>query len=126
MPSDQVRFHGGAPVNVALIVAEPPGVIVVLPLTTAVGALIGMTRDADAEPHVPAVTVTVSVTVPELAAMNVIDDVLAPDVIDPPSMPQEYVIAGSLGTEAELPVELGQTEVGALIDGVGGVAQRFV
>ena len=62
------------------------------------------------------VTVTVSVTMPDEPAVNVIDDVLAPAVMVPPVMVQAYVVpAAPVGTDALLPVDPGATVCGAVM-----------
>lgn len=62
------------------------------------------------------VTVTVSPTEPEAGELNVIARVPAPAVIVPPVMAHAYVApAPASGTDATLPVELGQTAGGAVI-----------
>jgi len=79
-------------------------------------AVIGTAKEPDDGQPVDDVTVTLSDTAPEDPAVNLIAFVLAPDVIVPFVIDQEYVTpAPALGTEALLPVELAHTDPGPVM-----------
>ena len=59
--SDHVTFHGAVPVNVAVIVAEPPAQIAPPPLTAAVGSVLTVTATGDDAALQPLAFVTVTV-----------------------------------------------------------------
>ena len=83
------------------------------------GAFTGIVFDEDAE-QLPVSTVTLSVTLPEAGAVNVIEAVPLPDVMVPPVIDHEYVVpAGPELTEAMLPVELAVSEAGAVMVAFG-------
>src|SRR5947209_9016569 len=91
---------GGAPVRMAVIVADPPGEIVESPLATAVGTMIAtVCEPEDCVAH-DDVTVTLKTTVPEQFAVYVIALEEAAEVIEPPVIVQEYVAPDCTGTEA--------------------------
>jgi hypothetical protein len=58
--SDQITVHGAVPVSVALIVAEPPGQIAAVPLTTAAGSARTVTAVGDEAALQPFAFVTVT------------------------------------------------------------------
>jgi hypothetical protein len=68
------------------------------------------------------VTMTVRLTLPVAAAVNVMDAVFVADVIEPPLIDQEYVAPGEPdGTDAMLPLEFAATDEGAAMAVDGGV-----
>jgi hypothetical protein len=72
LSGDQVIVQGAVPVRVAVMVADPPGEIVELPLAAAVGATIGTVREPlDCAPQ-DDVTTTLKTTLPEQFAEYVI------------------------------------------------------
>ena len=79
-------------------------------------AVIGTAKEPDDGQPVDDVTVTLSDTAPEDPAVNLIAFVLAPDVIVPFVIDQEYATPDpALGTDAALPVEFPHTDAGAVM-----------
>lgn len=111
VPALAVRTTDPLPQNVVGPLAVMVGVT---------GIVMGMVRVALAL-HPPALTTTSRTTDPDTAAANVIAEVFCPEVIVPPLIVHEYVAPLTNGVEALLPVELLQTDAGAVIAAGGSL-----